>query len=125
GRGPDDGAGGPAGRRRRCHPGPLRAAADAHLRAAPAVRAGDRHFPEAGLMDTTFTSSPPPPSTPPREGGGRAAARLRSLARGRAQDPAWARPALLAVLALTALLYLWGLDRNGNANSFYAAAVLA
>jgi 4-amino-4-deoxy-L-arabinose transferase-like glycosyltransferase len=52
-------------------------------------------------------------------------ARLRSLALGRTQDPAWARPALLGVLALTALLYLWGLGRNGYANSYYAAAVLA
>jgi len=51
--------------------------------------------------------------------------RLRALVRGRAQDPAWARPALLGVLALTAFLYMWGLDRNGYGNSFYAAAVLA
>jgi 4-amino-4-deoxy-L-arabinose transferase-like glycosyltransferase len=52
-------------------------------------------------------------------------ARLRSLILGRAQDPAWTRPALLGVLALTTVLYVWGLDRNGYANSFYAAAVLA
>jgi 4-amino-4-deoxy-L-arabinose transferase-like glycosyltransferase len=52
-------------------------------------------------------------------------ARLRSLVLGRAQDPAWTRPALLGVLALTTVLYVRGLDRNGDANSFYAAAVLA
>jgi 4-amino-4-deoxy-L-arabinose transferase-like glycosyltransferase len=72
-------------------------------------------------MDTT-THRPPGLSLDPRAG---IAARLRSLARGRTQDPAWARPALLAVLALTTLLYVWGLDRNGYANSFYAAAVMA
>jgi 4-amino-4-deoxy-L-arabinose transferase-like glycosyltransferase len=35
------------------------------------------------------------------------------------------RPALLAVLALTALLYLWDLGASGWANSFYSAAVEA
>jgi 4-amino-4-deoxy-L-arabinose transferase-like glycosyltransferase len=53
--------------------------------------------------------------------GGRAA----RLLRGRPTDPAWARPALLALLAATALLYLAGLSRNGWANDFYAAAVQA
>ena len=72
-------------------------------------------------MDTT-THRPPGLALEPPAGIG---ARLRSLALGRTQDPAWARPALLGVLALTALLYLWGLDRNGYANSYYAAAVLA
>ena len=45
--------------------------------------------------------------------------------RGPDADPRWARPALLAVLALTALLYMAGLSRNGWANDFYAAAVQA
>lgn len=45
--------------------------------------------------------------------------------RGRPDDPAWVRPALLAVLALTAVLYLWDLGASGWANSFYAAAVQA
>jgi 4-amino-4-deoxy-L-arabinose transferase-like glycosyltransferase len=45
--------------------------------------------------------------------------------RGRAQDAAWVRPALLGLLAGTALLYLWGLGASGWANSFYAAAVQA
>src|SRR5262249_43550325 len=35
------------------------------------------------------------------------------------------RPALLAVLALTAVLYTAGLSRSGWANDFYAAAVQA
>ncbi|MCC5581646.1 glycosyltransferase family 39 protein, partial [Microtetraspora sp. AC03309] len=40
-------------------------------------------------------------------------------------DPPWARPALLALLAATALLYLWGLGASGWANAFYSAAVQA
>jgi 4-amino-4-deoxy-L-arabinose transferase-like glycosyltransferase len=38
---------------------------------------------------------------------------------------AWEWPALLALLALTALAYLWDLSSSGYANSFYAAAVQA
>jgi 4-amino-4-deoxy-L-arabinose transferase-like glycosyltransferase len=45
--------------------------------------------------------------------------------RGQAARPGWYRPALLALLAATALLYLWDLGASGNANSFYAAAVQA
>jgi 4-amino-4-deoxy-L-arabinose transferase-like glycosyltransferase len=47
------------------------------------------------------------------------------LLRGREADPRWVRPALLAVLALTALLYVVDLSASGYANSFYAAAVQA
>jgi hypothetical protein len=47
------------------------------------------------------------------------------LVRGRPRDPAWARPALLGLLAATAVLYLAGLSRSGYANEFYAAAVQA
>jgi 4-amino-4-deoxy-L-arabinose transferase-like glycosyltransferase len=50
---------------------------------------------------------------------------VRRLLRGPDTDPRWARPALLGLLALTALLYLWDLTRNGWANDFYAAAVQA
>jgi 4-amino-4-deoxy-L-arabinose transferase-like glycosyltransferase len=56
---------------------------------------------------------------PPAEG------RLSRLWRGPAEDTRWARPALLGLLAVTALLYLWDLGRNGYANDFYAAAVQA
>jgi 4-amino-4-deoxy-L-arabinose transferase-like glycosyltransferase len=49
--------------------------------------------------------------------------RVARLWRGPAEDPGWARPALLGLLAVTALLYLWDLSRNGYANDFYAAAV--
>ncbi|WP_435747333.1 glycosyltransferase family 39 protein [Nocardioides sp. SYSU DS0663] len=37
----------------------------------------------------------------------------------------WYRPALAALLAATAVLYLWGLGSSGWANSFYSAAVQA
>ncbi|WP_423182026.1 glycosyltransferase family 39 protein [Arthrobacter sp. NyZ413] len=39
--------------------------------------------------------------------------------------PAWERAALVGLLAVTSVLYLWGLDRNGWANSFYSAAVMS
>ena len=57
--------------------------------------------------------------------GGPGAGRARRLLRGPQADPRWARPALYGLLALTALLYLWDLTRNGWANDFYAAAVQA
>jgi 4-amino-4-deoxy-L-arabinose transferase-like glycosyltransferase len=37
----------------------------------------------------------------------------------------WERPALLGLLAVTALLYIWNLSESGWANSFYSAAVQA
>jgi 4-amino-4-deoxy-L-arabinose transferase-like glycosyltransferase len=49
--------------------------------------------------------------------------RLRSLVRGRPADPAWVRPALVAVVALAAVLCLWDLTISGYANTYYAAAV--
>jgi 4-amino-4-deoxy-L-arabinose transferase-like glycosyltransferase len=58
-----------------------------------------------------------PPSSPSR--------RWRRMLRGPADNPAWQRPALLALLLATALLYLWDLSSSGDANSFYAAAVQA
>jgi 4-amino-4-deoxy-L-arabinose transferase-like glycosyltransferase len=61
----------------------------------------------------------------PRDHRRRPAEALRSLARGPANDPAWVRPALLALLAVTATLYLWDLGASGWANSFYSAAVQA
>ena len=51
--------------------------------------------------------------------------RVRSLVRGRAEDPSWARPALVGLLAATAIAYVWNLTASGDANSFYAAAVQA
>src|SRR5262245_16322186 len=40
-------------------------------------------------------------------------------------QPRWVRPALFALLAGTAVLYLWGLGSHGWANDYYAAAVQA
>src|SRR5262245_29374070 len=51
--------------------------------------------------------------------------RLRRSVRGRPDDPPWTRPALLALLAGTALLYLWGLGASGWANTYYSAAAQA
>src|SRR5664280_1557791 len=51
--------------------------------------------------------------------------RARGWLTGREHDPRWVRPALLALLAGTAALYILGLGANGWANSFYTAAVQA
>jgi 4-amino-4-deoxy-L-arabinose transferase-like glycosyltransferase len=51
--------------------------------------------------------------------------RLTGLWHGRPDDPRWARPALLALLAGTAVLYIAGLAASGWANAFYSAAVQA
>ena len=40
-------------------------------------------------------------------------------------DPSWTRPAAVALLVTTAVLYLWGLSASGWANSFYSAAAQA
>ncbi|GJF12092.1 glycosyl transferase [Mycolicibacterium cyprinidarum] len=39
--------------------------------------------------------------------------------------PRWVRPAVLALLTATAVLYLWGLGSSGWANRYYAAAAQA
>jgi 4-amino-4-deoxy-L-arabinose transferase-like glycosyltransferase len=59
------------------------------------------------------------------DAAGRRPALLRRLWRGRPGEPPWVRPALLALLAGTALLYLVGLGGSGWANAFYSAAVQA
>ncbi|HEV7524857.1 MAG TPA: glycosyltransferase family 39 protein [Acidimicrobiia bacterium] len=51
--------------------------------------------------------------------------RVERVWRGPDSDPAWVRPALLALLAVTAALYLWNLGASGWANSYYSAAVQA
>ena len=53
------------------------------------------------------------------------AERSRWPSRADADTRAWVRPAVIALLALTALAYLWDLSASGNANSFYAAAAQA
>src|SRR5215510_11730716 len=70
-------------------------------------------------MTATLLEEPP---APPRAS---LPARPRTLVRGRAGDAAWVRPAVLGLLAATAVLYLWGLGASGWANSFYSAAAQA
>ncbi|MFJ4949706.1 ArnT family glycosyltransferase [Streptomyces sp. NPDC088760] len=69
----------------------------------------------------------PPPAAAPQAPGAREAELplLRRVWRGRPEDPRWARPALLGLLAATLLLYLYDLSASGYANSFYSAAVQA
>ena len=71
------------------------------------------------------TTQPAHPGEAPAPEGPAGRGRLARLLRGSERDPRWARPALLALLVLTALLYIVGLSRNGWANDFYAAAVQA
>jgi 4-amino-4-deoxy-L-arabinose transferase-like glycosyltransferase len=52
-------------------------------------------------------------------------ARSRASVTSERADPTWARPALVALLLLTAIAYLWDLSASGYANSFYAAAAEA
>ncbi|MFE3328564.1 glycosyltransferase family 39 protein [Streptomyces sp. NPDC059176] len=78
---------------------------------------GPAETPSAGLGRTP--SRPSSDASPP-PGGGRA-----RLWRGRPEDPAWARPALFALLVVTGLAYLYDLGASGYANSFYSAAAQA
>ncbi|SDR88450.1 4-amino-4-deoxy-L-arabinose transferase [Nocardioides scoriae] len=73
------------------------------------------------------TPATTPLTAPPRAATGATGGRdrLARAWRGSQDDPAWARPALLGLLAATALLYLWGLGASGWANSFYSAAAQA
>ena len=78
---------------------------------------------------TTFPQHPPTDSIHPddhvrvgRSQGPRAASRI---LRGRGDDSVWVRPALLALLATTAFLYLWRLGDSSWANDYYSAAVQA
>ncbi|MFF8309179.1 ArnT family glycosyltransferase [Streptomyces lydicus] len=61
---------------------------------------------------------PPAPAPPPRRPDP-------GPADPRPAGPRWARPALLALLLVTAALYLWSLSASGYANQFYSAAVQA
>ncbi|MDQ1289865.1 MAG: hypothetical protein QG622_3431, partial [Actinomycetota bacterium] len=64
--------------------------------------------------DPTSPTSPTPPAGSRDQGG-----------RGDQGDPRWTRPALAALLGLTAVGYLWDLSASGWANAFYSAAVQA
>ncbi|MFJ8429850.1 ArnT family glycosyltransferase [Kitasatospora sp. NPDC094019] len=98
-------------------PPPLLPPASAPEGAAPGRPAHPPLFPEFPL----------PPTGP--KGPASWSGRLRTLPartwQGRPEDPRWVRPSLLALLAATAVLYLWGLSASGWANSFYSAAAQA
>jgi 4-amino-4-deoxy-L-arabinose transferase-like glycosyltransferase len=74
-------------------------------------------------------SSIPTPSRLPRDHirtlARRAPAAVRGVVRGGEADPAWSRPLLWLVALLAGVLTLWGLTRNGYANTYYAEAAQA
>ncbi len=72
--------------------------------------------PDIGVTAATTSATWPPA---PRRG------RAARFVRGKESDAPWVRPALLALLVATAVLYLWDLGASGWANSFYSAAVQA
>ena len=72
-----------------------------------------------------MTATSTKPGSAPAARAGPGPGRMARMLRARPDDPAWARPALLALLVATGLLYLVGLSRNGWANEFYAAAAQA
>ena len=71
------------------------------------------------LPPPAFSIDEPQPSVPAERGF------LTRVVRGRHDDPAWARPALLLLLLASGALYIWDLAASGYANSFYAAATQA
>ncbi len=80
-------------------------------------------------MNSSTLTDAPMPSTPTTPATGSLAAPTprsrRTADTTRAGGARWERPALLALLAATGLLYLWGLGQSGWANSFYSAAAQA
>jgi 4-amino-4-deoxy-L-arabinose transferase-like glycosyltransferase len=58
----------------------------------------------------------------PSRSRGAFASWARRLVRGADTTARWERPALLGLLAVTAILYIWNLSESGWANSFYSAA---
>jgi 4-amino-4-deoxy-L-arabinose transferase-like glycosyltransferase len=67
------------------------------------------------------------PSRLPRTGADahRARTLARRLLRGAQADPVWSRPLLWLIALLAGALTLWGLTRNGYANTYYAEAAQA
>ena len=77
--------------------------------------------PDAVPTEDIGAGSPGGSSWPPGPRRGH----LARFVRGKESDAPWVRPALLALLVATAVLYLWDLGASGWANSFYSAAVQA
>ncbi|MFC3386790.1 glycosyltransferase family 39 protein, partial [Couchioplanes caeruleus subsp. azureus] len=76
-------------------------------------------------MTSTLPVPDVAPVDPPADLGALPRSRRSAFLRGRADDAPWVRPALLALLALTGVLYIWGLGASGWGNAFYSAAVQA
>ncbi|MDQ6714522.1 MAG: glycosyl transferase, partial [Actinomycetota bacterium] len=84
--------------------------------------------PAAAAAEQPPTATSPGPSSagvPPTQRPTGPRAVLSGWWRGSESDPVWARPALVGLLLLTAVLYFWNLTANGYANSFYSAAAQA
>ncbi|MFE0374206.1 ArnT family glycosyltransferase [Streptomyces inhibens] len=78
-----------------------------------------------GSAPASEAAPEPAPARRTYEPGGGLRGLPERIVRGRPADPRWARPALLALLLVTAVLYLWSLSASGYANQFYSAAVQA
>jgi 4-amino-4-deoxy-L-arabinose transferase-like glycosyltransferase len=74
---------------------------------------------------TEPTLAPRTASDDPARRLARAGRLARALFRGAETDAAWVRPAFLAVLAFSGVLYVWNLTVSGYANTYYSAASLA
>jgi 4-amino-4-deoxy-L-arabinose transferase-like glycosyltransferase len=89
----------------------------------------DVYSPDAPIKAATIEADAPARSgtadLPLPEPARPAIGRVPRLIRGRPGDPAWVRPALIALLVGTGVLYIWGLSASGWSNSFYSAAVQA
>ncbi len=108
-------------------PGPTAADAPAASTTATETPPATLVWPDAVAPGPAVPADPrtPPPSAPGAGRFGPTGDRLRRLGRGRPDDPRWARPALLTLLAGTAVLYIVGLGASGWSNAFYSAAVQA
>ena len=88
--------------------------------APPTIDDDSLGAPDSGLG---VDGVPPGAADPATPADGRSF--VRRFVHGPVDDPAWARPGLLALLVITGVLYIWGLGASGWANSFYSAAVQA
>ncbi|MFP3460583.1 glycosyltransferase family 39 protein [Arthrobacter globiformis] len=84
--------------------------------ATPPNQTTDQTQDQAQELGPTADEHPTPQRT-------RRAGRASGLLLG--NQPRWIRPSAAALLAFTAVLYLWNLEATGYANSFYAAAIQA
>ena len=76
-------------------------------------------------MTATLPTAPRRPRHRARHRAGRRPASRGGWSAAARTTPRWVRPALLALLAGTGVLYLWDLAASGWANAFYSAAAQA